>query len=103
MEDTPANYNIPNQRFDAEYDDQDYDAIPEEEHDANRDGPSGANTGAKRRQRQADANGEGDELQAIRRKKKKKKRKVKKQTLEFLEPTDREISMANAYGGVAKG
>lgn len=31
MEDTPANYNIPNQRFDAEY--EDYEVIPEEEQD----------------------------------------------------------------------
>ena len=29
MEDTPANYNIPNQRFDENYDD--YDPIPEEQ------------------------------------------------------------------------
>lgn len=31
MEDTPANYNIPNQRFEDNYDD--YDPIPEEQHD----------------------------------------------------------------------
>lgn len=38
------------------------------------------------------------------RRKKKKKKKVKKQPpQEFLDPTDREIDMANAYGGIAKG
>ncbi|MFO0116108.1 MAG: hypothetical protein ACK521_00295 [bacterium] len=31
MEDTPANYNIPNQRFEDNYDD--YDPIPEEQHE----------------------------------------------------------------------
>ena len=34
MEDTPANYNIPNQRFDEHY--EDYDPIPEEGQGKNR-------------------------------------------------------------------
>jgi len=100
MEDTPANYNIPNQRFDAEYEDYP-DVIPEEEGDGK--GGDGSQSNPRRKRRQRPANQEDDELLQTKKRKKKKKRKVKKATLEFLEPTDREISMANAYGGIAKG
>ena len=43
------------------------------------------------------------ELPAKRTKKKKKKPKTKKQMLEYLMPTMREVNMADAYGGAAKG
>ena len=43
------------------------------------------------------------ELPAKRTKKKKKKPKTKKQMLEYLMPTNREVNMADAYGGMAKG
>jgi len=97
MEETPANYNIPNQRFDQEL--EDYDVIPEEGEDQG--------DGARQRQRRGR---EGDKMglsegdyAALKRKKKKKKKKPKKKENEFLEPTNREVCMANAYGGIAKG
>lgn len=34
---------------------------------------------------------------------KKKKKKPKTTTIEFLEPTNREVNMAGAYGGTARG
>ena len=43
------------------------------------------------------------ELPAKRMKKKKKKPKKKTNMLEYLMPTSREVSMADAYGGAAKG
>ena len=71
MEDTPANYNIPNQRFD-EYDD--YEPIPEEKSD--RVSPE------KRQKRRAPPKPQQavatQELPAKRTKKKKKKPKTKK-------------------------
>jgi hypothetical protein len=36
-------------------------------------------------------------------KKKPKKKKPKLTTIEFLEPTKREVNMAGAYGGAARG
>lgn len=95
MEETPANYNIPNQRFDQEYDD--YDVIPEE-------GDEGDAAHRRRRQRGGNDMGLTDpEFAAAKRRRKKKKKKPKKNTVEYLDPTDREIEMANAYGGIAKG
>lgn len=95
MEDTPANYNIPNQRFD-EY--EDYEAIPEESD----------RKGSKRGQRnkrpttQPDVEAGLDDLPQ-KKKKKMKKKKKKDGYLEYLMPTNREINMADAYGGQAKG
>ena len=94
MEDTPANYNIPNQRFD-EY--EDYEAIPEEtEHKNSR------MANRKRPPQPPPTAGAGLELP---KKKTKKKTKKKKKTgyLEYLMPTGREVNMADAYGGQAKG
>lgn len=97
MEDTPANYNIPNQRFD-EYDD--YEPIPEE--GSERISPD------QRKQRRRpppkqQAIQVATELPAKRTKKKKKPKKKKQNMLEYLMPTNREIDMAGAYGGAAKG
>jgi len=93
MEDTPANYNIPNQRFD-EY--EDYEAIPEE-----------PDAGSRRRQRQKQMPQAqiqmAHELPAKKTKKKAKKKKNKQGYLEYLMPTNREVDMAGAYGGQAKG
>jgi len=49
---------------------------------------------------------EGDELldqKRIKKKQTKKKKKKPAQKTEYLDPNDREIDLANAYGGVAKG
>lgn len=94
MEDTPANYNIPNQRFD-EY--EDYEAIPEETEHRN----SRMASRKKPPQPQATVQTEMD----LPKKKTKKKTKKKKKTgyLEYLMPTSREVNMADAYGGQAKG
>lgn len=44
------------------------------------------------------------DYQAMKRRKRKKKRRgPKKEKVEFLDPTDREIALADAYGGIAKG
>jgi len=42
-------------------------------------------------------------IQKKKQKPKKKKKKPKLQTIEFLEPTNREKNMAGAYGGMARG
>jgi len=39
----------------------------------------------------------------VKRKKPKKKKKKNSKMLEYLMPTQREVSMADAYGGMAKG
>ena len=44
-----------------------------------------------------------DEDLPAKKKKKKKKSKKKVKMLEYLMPTQREVSMADAYGGMAKG
>ena len=44
-----------------------------------------------------------DDEMPMKKKKKKKKPKKKSKMLEYLMPTQREVSMADAYGGQAKG
>jgi len=44
-----------------------------------------------------------DDILPRKKPKKKKKKKPTTTTIEFLQPTNREISMAGAYGGAAKG
>ena len=89
MDDTPANYNVANQRFDADYDDG-MDAVPEDEN-AEHMAPS-----------EYDERGQPI-LPMQKQRRPKKKRKAKQATIEFLEPTNRERSMAGAYGGNARG
>lgn len=88
MDDTPANYNQANQRFDQDYDD--VDVIPEDEENAEHMAPS-------------EFDEKGDEILPKKKPKKKKKKKPTTTTIEFLQPTNREINMAGAYGGAAKG
>lgn len=91
MEDTPANYNMANQRFDSEGNN---DPIPEDEDDGGEHmAPS-------------DFSEQDDPTILVskkKQKKNKKKKKAKLQTIEFLEPTNREKNMAGAYGGMARG
>lgn len=90
MEDTPANYNIPNQRFDSEGNNE---GIQEEDEGGEHMAPS-------------DFSEQEDPTILVSRKKQKKSKKKKKaklQTIEFLEPTNREKNMAGAYGGMARG
>lgn len=90
MEDTPANYNMANQRFDS---DGNNEAIPEDDEGGEHMAPS-------------DFSDNDDPAILIEKKKqkpKKKKKKPKMQTIEFLEPTNREKNMAGAYGGMARG
>lgn len=90
MEDTPANYNMANQRFDS---DGNNDPIPEDDEQAEHMAPS-------------DFSEQEDPtilIQKKHQKPKKKKKKPKLSTIEFLEPTNREKNMAGAYGGMARG
>lgn len=90
MEDTPANYNMANQRFDS---DGNNEPIPEDDEGGEHMAPS-------------DFSDQEDPAVLIQKKKqkpKKKKKKPKMQTIEFLEPTNREKNMAGAYGGMARG
>jgi hypothetical protein len=89
MEDTPANYNLANQRFDEREEDQ--QAIQEDEEGAEHYAPS---------------SGFEDNFEMLTKQKKlrkPKKKKPKVATIEFLEPTKREKNMAGAYGGMAIG
>lgn len=71
MEDTPANYNMANQRFDPEYDDgRGIDPIEEDPENADRQGT------------QSDEEEPGD--LPVNKKPKKKKKKPKTTTIEFL-------------------
>ena len=93
MEDTPANYNIPNQRFD---DYEDYEAIPEEsDRKLQQRRP-------RKKQPVAQAESQAD-LPKRKTKKRPKKKKKPVGNLEYLMPTNREVNMADAYGGAAKG
>lgn len=90
MEDTPANYNMANQRFDSEGNNE---PIPEDDEGGEHMAPS-------------DFSDQEDPTILIQKKKqkpKKKKKKPKMSTIEFLEPTNREKNMAGAYGGMARG
>ena len=91
MEDTPANYNMANQRFDEA---DDIDPIIEEPE-------------TRRRKPRAPDSQQPDVMfdQELPKKKTKKKAKKKKKGgyLEYLMPTGREVNMADAYGGMAKG
>lgn len=96
MGDTPANYNEQNNRL---VNSNDPNARPIN---------SRQNARIKQHLNQDPANEtiqEGDELLDQRRIKKKQKKKKKKpaQKTEYLDPNDREIDLANAYGGIAKG
>lgn len=89
MEDTPANYNMANQRFDS---DGNHEPIPEDDEGGEHMAPS-------------EFSDQDDPAVLIQKKKQKprKKKKPKMQTIEFLEPTAREKNMAGAYGGMARG
>lgn len=71
MEDTPSNYNIPNQRF----------------------------HGSKKNVR-IDDNVSQEGVNGTKRKKHKRRKKV---VQEYSEPSEKDIQMAKAYGGVARG
>jgi len=104
MEDTPANYNMANQRFEENYDE--YDPIPEETHGRESNEPRDRSKDRKQaRAAQNQSENLGTlEMQRVKRKKKAKTKKLTKpQMLEYLMPTRREIDMADAYGGNAKG
>ena len=91
MEDTPANYNFQNQRFDPEKDQAD-----EEEDDDEYGSQYDQVMGLTGFTQDAGAH----DLAKKRRKKKKKKKKKKPQEME--DPSLREHLLAGAYGGVAK-
>lgn len=88
MEDTPANYNQANQRFD-EKDMMPRNPIPEDDEANEHMSP------------QSEFDAENSQIPAMKRRR--KKRKPKLTTIELLEPTTREKNMAGAYGGMAKG
>lgn len=96
MGDTPANYNEQNNRL-------------VNDPNANRPQNSRQNQRINQHLSHDPANEtiqEGDELldqRRIKKKQTKKKKKKPAQKTEYLDPNDREIDLANAYGGVAKG
>lgn len=95
MGDTPANYNVANQRFD-QGDDEDYEVIPEEE------SARGGTGQRKRRIHEDPLSPEGEMAQRkIRKKKKKNKKKKIEDPDKFLKPTYRDFQMAGVYGGDA--
>ena len=89
MEDTPANYNQANQRFDER------DILPEhpipEDDEGNEHMPP-----------QSEFDADNSHIPTLKRRRKKRKA-PKLTTIELLEPTKREKNMAGAYGGQAKG
>lgn len=91
MEDTPANYNDANQRYDDGGDNMG-EPIPEDDEDE----------GGEHMAMESDDYG-NEEVAERKIKKKLKKRKPKLSTIEFLQPTGREKNMAGAYGGQAIG
>jgi hypothetical protein len=101
MGDTPANYNIANQRFDQGDEEEPYDPIPEEE-----DGQAANGTQRrykKRRQVPEDpmSPDDGMAVRKIKKKKPKKKKKKKDDDGKYLKPTYRDFQMAGVYGGDA--
>jgi len=88
MEDTPANYNQANQRFD-EHDILPEDPIPEDDEGNEHMSP------------QSEFDAENSHIPTLKRRRKKRKQRLT--TIELLEPTMREKNMAGAYGGQAKG
>jgi hypothetical protein len=99
MEDTPANYNFQNQRFDPNKEGMEGVDDEEEEEDdeygSEYDEVMGMTGGF------SGAPGAHAEMAKKRRKKKKKKKK-KKKAVEYEDPSLREHLLAGAYGGVAK-
>jgi len=96
MGDTPANYNVANQRFE-QGDDDEIDEIHEEEEESARGG-----TGARKRNIHDPLSPEGEmQLRKIRKKKKKKPKKKIEDPDKFLKPTYRDFQMAGVYGGDA--
>lgn len=97
MEDTPANYNYQNQRFDADMEgDEDMDGDAQDEDDDDEYGSQYDQMG-----RTGFTNQDGVQELAKKRRKKKKKKK-KKKPVEFEDPSLREHLLAGAYGGIAK-
>ena len=88
MEDTPANYNQANQRFDER------DLLPE--HPIPED-----DEGNEHMSPQSEFDAENSHIPTLKRRRRKRKNKLT--TIELLEPTVREKNMAGAYGGQAKG
>lgn len=80
MDDTPSNYDIANQRFDVR----------------------NPNKRSSRAVKQYDGSNSVIEEESSRIRKKKIKRK-KKVVQEYSEPSEKDIQMAKAYGGVARG
>lgn len=89
MEDTPANYNLANQRFDER------ERFPGEPIQEDEEGDE---------HMAAQSEYEvGDSLIPTLKRRRKKKKAPKLATIELLEPTKREKNLAGAYGGQAKG
>jgi len=93
MEDTPANYNMANQRVDS-IDEESFSKINEEDDE---DRPFN------RVPFKEDEGFEARPALLVRDLKPKKKKKPEEKSLEFLQPTKRDVNMADAYGGMAKG
>ena len=75
---------------------EDIEAIPEDNE------RNGSRRKDRKRRKDPIVMADDDEL-PMKKKKKKKKPKKKSKMLEYLMPTQREVSMADAYGGQAKG
>lgn len=105
MEDTPANYNQANQRFEGMQGgdgqintsgDQNNMTYDDEEEEDGYGMHHAANQGS-------DMDTDGNQTGGGSKKRKGKKKKPKVSTVEILQPTGREKNMAGAYGGQAVG
>jgi hypothetical protein len=94
MEDTPANYNVKNQRFDPAEQDMEGDDMDDGDMDDD-DEEYGS-------QHDLGISGQGQQAFDLAKKKKKKKKKKKRRPAEMEDPSLREHLMAGAYGGIAK-
>lgn len=100
MEDTPANYNYQNQRFDADMEgDEEIDGEIDQQDEEDDDDEYGSQydqmggTGF---------TGKGGVQELAKKRRKKKKKKKKRKPVEFEDPSLREHLLAGAYGGIAK-
>ena len=97
MEDTPANYNYQNQRFDPQQ-----DMEGEDQEDMDDDDEYGSQYDQVMGQTGFTHGGLGGVQELAKKKRKKKKKKKKKKPQEMEDPSLREHLLAGAYGGIAK-
>lgn len=102
MDDTPANYNMANQRLDETVDnneDPSLNQVEEEDDNPEHRGPPRKGMMLDPRGNKADPRS----MPQLKRKKQKKDQPKNTTVVEFMQPTKREKLQANAYGGQPRG